>query len=145
MNTHTTIADLTEEPALAHPSHDHCFACGKLHPAGLGLRFTADANDAVSAFWQPSATYQSYPDRLHGGVVSTLLDCAMVHALFARGVTGVTAELHVRYLRAASLSEPLWITGRVTSQRHSLYFCEAEVFQESLPVARAAAKFMAME
>ncbi len=138
------IATLTEEPVLTHPSHDHCFACGKLQPAGLGLRFTATANGAVSAFWQPSESYQSYPDRLHGGVVSTLLDCAMVHALFARGVTGVTAELHVRYLRAASLSDRLWITGRVVSQRHSLYFCEAEAFQESLPVARATAKFMTM-
>jgi uncharacterized protein (TIGR00369 family) len=143
MNTHM-IATLTEAPGLTHPSHDHCFACGKLHPAGLGLRFTADANGSVSAFWQPSENYQSYPDRLHGGVLSTLLDCAMVHALFARGVTGVTAELHVRYLRAASLSERLWITGRVVSQRRSLYFCEAEVFQESLPVARATAKFMVM-
>jgi acyl-coenzyme A thioesterase PaaI-like protein len=132
------IATLTEEPVITHPCHDHCFACGKLHPAGLGLRFTADANGAVSAFWQPSESYQSYPDRLHGGVVSTLLDCAMVHALFARGV------LHVRYLRAASFSELLWITGRVVSQRLSLYFCEAEVFQESLPVARATAKFMTM-
>lgn len=144
MNTNM-IASLTEDPVLAPPSHDHCFACGKLHPAGLGLRFTADASGAVSAFWQPSSFYQSYPDRLHGGVVSTLLDCAMVNALFARGVSGVTAELHVRYLRAASPSERLWITGRVVSQRHSLYSCEAEVFQESLPVARATAKFMAME
>ena len=133
-----------EKPVCRHASHDHCFACGDLNPAGLGLHFVEAGNGSVGAFWQPSATYQSYPDRLHGGVVSTLLDCAMVHALFARGETGVTAELHVRYLRAASLSERLWITGRVVSQRHSLYFCEAEVFQESLPVARATAKFMVM-
>jgi len=33
----------------------------------------------------------------------------MVHALFVLGVTGVTAELHVRYFRAASLSELVWI------------------------------------
>ena len=69
----------------------------------------------------------------------------MVHALFARGVNVVTAELHIRYLRAAGLGERLWITGRVVSRRHSLYFCEAEMFQESLPVARAAAKFMMMQ
>jgi acyl-coenzyme A thioesterase PaaI-like protein len=137
------FATRTEPPPLCHPSHDHCFACGRLHPHGLGLRFTADAIGGVCAIWQPTATHQSYPGRLHGGITSTLLDCAMVHALFLQSITGVTAEIQIRYYQAVNLNDPLRIVGRVVSHRHSLYFCEAEVFQQSVLAARAMAKFMA--
>lgn len=131
-----------EKPDCRHVSHVRCFACGEMNAVGLGLRFEEAGNGSVSAFWQPSPNYEGYPNRLHGGVIATLLDSAMVHALFRSGLVGFTAEMHVRYHQSISTDAMLWVTGRISSHRRSLYFCEAEIFQESILAARAIAKFM---
>lgn len=125
-------------------SHRDCFACGAFNAGGLHLLFETDFNGTVSAVWQPSTGFRSYPDRLHGGVIAILLDSAMVHALFARGVAGVTAELTIRYLRSVGLSDPLQVSGRVESERHGIFTCRADIHQAGIHVVRASAKFMAM-
>ena len=64
----------------------------------------------------------------HGGVVMTLLDCAMAHAAlsridYAREV--VTVDLQVAFMRPAS--GRLVATGRVKGGGRSLSFCEAHI------------------
>lgn len=64
----------------------------------------------------------------HGGLVVTLLDCAMAHAAlsridYAREV--VTVDLHVAYLRPSS--GRLVAHGRVTGGGRSVCFCEARI------------------
>lgn len=138
-------ASTTEARSAPHASHRGCFACGSANEHGLGLRFETGSDGAATAIWQPTTAFRSYPDRLHGGVIATLLDSAMVHALFARGIAGVTAELTIRYLRHVSWTGPLRVTGHVVSERHGLFICRAEVHQAGLQAVRASAKFMAME
>lgn len=111
---------------------------------GLNLNFVINTNGMASAVWQPSPAFQSYPDRLHGGVIATLLDSAIVHALFAINVAGVTAELTIRYLKSVGLIDPVRVTGRVISKRHGLYLCEAEIYQNKDCAVRASAKFMTL-
>jgi uncharacterized protein (TIGR00369 family) len=141
MDTHATSID----PASAlKDTHGGCFACGKGNAGGLRLHFEVDEGGIATAIWQPSAVFQSYPDRLHGGVIATLLDSAMVHALAARGVAGVTAELNIRYLQPVSLDQPLLVTALVESKRRGIYQCRADVRQNAAHVVRASAKFMAL-
>jgi len=130
-------------PAL-HDSHRNCFACGFGNPNGLNLHFEIASDGITSAVWQPSSAYQSYAARLHGGVIATLLDSAMVHALFAKGVAGVTAELTIRYLQMVGVADPLHVTGSVERGRHGVYICRADIHQNGTHAVRATAKFMAM-
>jgi uncharacterized protein (TIGR00369 family) len=139
MNTNATI----EVQALAE-SHRSCFACGVCNSGGLDVHFDIESDGVASAIWQPSPAFQSYPDRLHGGVIATLLDSAIVHALFAMDIAGVTVELTIRYLKSVGLQEPVRVTGSVVSMRHGVYFCHAEVHQNGNCAVRASAKFMAM-
>jgi acyl-coenzyme A thioesterase PaaI-like protein len=125
-------------------SHRACFACGVCNNGGFNLHFDIDSDGMASATWQPSPSFQSYPDRLHGGVIATLLDSAMVHALFARGIAGVTAEMTIRYLTSVGLQEPVRVTGSVACRRHGVYLCHAELHQNGNRAVRASAKFMAM-
>lgn len=134
----------TTEPSLQDSHHD-CFACGVCNSGGLNLHFEIDSNGMASAVWQPSSAFQSYPDRVHGGVIATLLDSAIVHALFARDIAGVTAEMTVRYLKSVGLEEPVHVTGTVVSERHGVFLCHAEARQNGNLAVRASAKFMAME
>lgn len=137
-----TTAITPDTISALQESHRDCFACGKRNDRGLGLRFEMDADGLVSTVWQPTDGFRSYPDRLHGGIIATLLDCAMVHALFARGIAGVTAEMTIRYLRAVGLQDPLRVTGNVVSERHGVFICRADVYQGRAHAVRASAKFM---
>lgn len=139
MDTNATI-----DPPVPADSHQACFACGASNNSGLNLHFEIDSDGVASAIWQPSPAFQSYPDRLHGGIIATLLDSAILHALFAKMVVGVTAELTIRYLKLVGLHAPVQVTGRVVSKRHGVYLCHAEVHQNGECAVRASAKFMAM-
>jgi len=144
MSTMDTTATTTEKPpGDLEELHRDCFACGVNH-SGLNLHFDVGADGVATAVWRPSHAFRSYPDRVHGGVIATLLDSAIVHALFARGVAGVTAELTIRYLQSVNVTDPVHVTGWVESNRHGVYLCCAEVHQAGLLAVRATAKFMAL-
>jgi acyl-coenzyme A thioesterase PaaI-like protein len=140
--TMDTNATTIESTAALRDSHRGCFACGPGNDKGLGLRFEITSDGAATALWEPSDSYRSYPDRLHGGVIATLLDCAMVHALFARGISAATAEMTIRYHQSVGLRRPLHLTGSVIAERHGLFICRAELHQGGMHMARASGKFM---
>ena len=141
--TMDTTAATADKDALEE-LHRDCFACGVCNHSGLNLHFEVGADGVATAAWQPTAAFRSYPDRVHGGVIATLLDSAIVHALFARGVAGVTAELTIRFLQSVNVTDPVHVTGRVESNRHGVYLCSAEIHQAGSLAVRATAKFMAM-
>lgn len=127
--------------AAAPPdNHPRCFACGRVTD-GLALAFSTTA-EGVSAEFACDPCYRSYDDCLHGGIVATLLDAAMTHALFARGVTAVTARLTIQYRRPVALGVPAQVSGRVTEARFPLYHVVAEVEQDGQRCAEAKAVFM---
>ncbi len=66
----------------------------------------------------------------------------MVHALFAKGITGVTAEINIRYLEAVTLDCPVSITGWVEHGSRRLHRCRAELIQHGRLAVRATAKFI---
>ncbi len=140
MDTHVT----TERGTPRGVAHSDCFACGASNHCGLHLRFEGGASGVATAEWQPTRAFLSYADRVHGGVIATLLDSSMVHALFAQGVSGVTAELIIRYLQSVNVSDVAHVSGWVESKRHGLYLCRAELHQGGVLAVRASAKFLAI-
>jgi len=85
---------------------------------------------------------QGYAGLLHGGVVAALLDAAMTHCLFHRGVTALTGELRVRYLQPVPCEADLTIRARVTRERPPLYRLRAELSRDDAVVAWAEASFL---
>lgn len=77
--------------------NDHyCFVCGEQNPHGLRLKFTLYDGKAITEFI-PQKIHQGYKDIVHGGIISTLLDEAMVKASLMQGMPAVTAEITVRF------------------------------------------------
>jgi len=103
-----------------------------------------EKDSVARATWQPSMEFRSYPDRIHGGVLATLLDSAIVHALFAQGVAGVTAELGLRFIDKVTPFDLVRVSGWVEMEHHGIYFCAAEANQGGRVVVRGKGKFMAM-
>lgn len=129
--------------ALALDVHGDCFICAEKNLSGLRVRFFAQADGSVAACFACRELFRGYPDRLHGGVISALLDAAMTNALFARGVVAVTAELTVRFVEPVALGQPALVRAHVEKTARSLYFARAELVQNGVCMARASAKFVA--
>ena len=62
-----------DKSLLNNNEYSWCFACGKDNPSGLHMRFEID-DDKCTAYFTPRREHQSYPGRMHGGLVAVLLD-----------------------------------------------------------------------
>jgi acyl-coenzyme A thioesterase PaaI-like protein len=135
-----TQACLDRVHAQEHPM---CVVCSPQNPNGLRLKFKVQPDGSVTSVFDCLPVLQSYPDVMHGGVISAILDSAMVNALFAIGIVAVTATLEVRYLAPT-------VTGRFATVRawiesanaHPLYLQRAELIQDGKVMVEAKAKFM---
>ena len=107
--------------------HAACLLCGTENPWSLGLTFVPDGDGRVCTVLKADERLQGYAGMLHGGVSATLLDAAMTHCLFHRGVRGVTADLRVRYVKAVPLKAGVELRAWVTAETPPLYRLKAEL------------------
>jgi uncharacterized protein (TIGR00369 family) len=120
-----------------------CLVCGHQNPNGLKLKFKVQPDGSVAAAFDCLPLLQSYPNVLHGGVISALLDSAMANALFAIGIVAVTATLEVRYLAPATTGRFAMVRAWTESaDAHPLYLQRAELIQDGKVLAEAKAKFI---
>lgn len=102
---------------------DHfCFVCGQNNPDGLHVKFEYPEPGKCRASFLPLQKHQGWQGILHGGIVSTLLDEAMAHAVGGseRGGGGsgaVTAELNVRFKKPVNIGQQAILTGRVVNDK----------------------------
>lgn len=98
------------------PLPNRCFACGRDNEIGLKLEFCRRPEGEAEARWTPSPAHEGWPGVVHGGLLSTVLDEAMSHAVLAAGLKAMTAELRVRFREPApsqaALSVKAWIAAR---------------------------------
>jgi acyl-coenzyme A thioesterase PaaI-like protein len=126
--------------------HPMCVVCGPRNPSGLKLKFKVQPDGSVTSVFDCLPVLQSYPNVLHGGIISAILDSAMVNALFAIDIVAVTATLELRY-RAPT------VTGRFAMVRawiesdnaYPLYLQRAELIQDGKVMVEAKAKFLVRE
>jgi beta-phosphoglucomutase family hydrolase len=101
-------------PVITDKNQGWCIGCGKKNPYGLKLNFQWDGKTVRTEF-TPTDFYQGWPDIVHGGIITTMLDEVMGHAALFSGFTEfLTASIQVNFKRPALVSEPLVITARVT-------------------------------
>jgi uncharacterized protein (TIGR00369 family) len=94
---------------------NHCFGCGPDNPAGLRLTFEAGPDGTVRGACAIPERFQGYQGVVHGGILATLLDEAMAHAVLrATAGNAATAQLEVRYRRPARVGETLRLEASVT-------------------------------
>lgn len=125
-----------------------CFACGKNNEISLGLEFdfVEDNNEVVKAQFIPESVHQGYKGIMHGGLISTLLDEAMVKVAHMNGIEAVTAEINVRYKKPVKIGTDLEIKGILITNRGKLILTESELKDQSGQIyARAEAKLMKIE
>lgn len=103
-----------------------CYACGSANEHGLHMQFRREGDRTVSDY-APLPFQQGYPGRMHGGVVTTMIDEAMGWAVYHAREWGATARLNVRFRRPVPLDAPLRVEAWVVRNKHRLIELRAEV------------------
>lgn len=95
-----------------------CFVCGRNHPFGLKLRFELDPGGMrATTTTALSAHFSGWKRAAHGGIVSAMLDEAMVYACAATGVYVATASMNVKFRKPVPVETELEIVGEITQKK----------------------------
>jgi acyl-coenzyme A thioesterase PaaI-like protein len=121
--------------------HPECVVCSIANASGLHLKFDVSADGNVKADFQCNKAFEGYPGILHGGVISTILDGAMGHCIFALGQTAVTVEMTTKFRNPVIIGSNATVLARITRSSHPLYLLEAEIIQNGEIKATAKSKF----
>jgi uncharacterized protein (TIGR00369 family) len=106
---------------------DHnCFACGDANPIGMRLEIELGEGTATTT-WIPGPDFVGWEDKVHGGLLATLLDEVMAWAPSSYDSWAVTAEMRIRYRTPANPGEALTARGWVTERRRRIYHVRGEV------------------
>ena len=75
---------------------DHnCFACGDANPIGMHLHIELGEGEARTT-WRAGDDFVGWEDKVHGGLLATLLDEVMAWAPSSYDSWAVTAEMNLR-------------------------------------------------
>ncbi|MGN0168212.1 MAG: PaaI family thioesterase [Acetatifactor sp.] len=100
-----------------------CIVCGMDNPIGLHAQFYNMEDGSVMTLFQYTEDYQSFPLRVHGGLIATMLDELGLRALWTGGsedVFGVTMSMEVKYRKPVPYEEEL--IGRGIVERETPKF-----------------------
>lgn len=122
---------------------NHCFGCGRDNLIGLKLDMKMEGDHCV-AYFTPKAEHESYGDRMHGGLTSTLLDEVMGDYVFRiAGKPAYTARLEIRFRSAIRIGETVKVEGWPEVHRGRLFIMKGKITHaDGTPAAEAKAEMM---
>jgi len=131
------------------PTSRMCFVCGESNPAGVHVRFYEQEDGSVLARFTGQEHHQGYPSRMHGGVITAVLDETIGRAIMIRhgeAVWGVTGELQIRFRKPAPLGVELTAVGRITSENSRLFEGSGELYlPDGAIAAEATGKYIKLD
>jgi len=134
-----------ESTPLDHSAQNRCFGCGQANSVGLKLEFSKCADESVISHAVISNQYEGPLGYLHGGIIATLLDEVMSKANRARGITAMTRQMQVEYLRPVPSGVAIRLQGRVTRSEGRKHWTEAQIQSvDGSVLASATALFIAI-
>lgn len=92
---------------------DNCFVCGTLNPIGLHLEIK-EGEGWSRAVWTVEEPYIGYEGVLHGGIMASIMDDLMAHALYYTDLNVVTAHLELDYRIPIHVGEEIQCEAQVT-------------------------------
>jgi len=130
---------------------DKCFVCGMMNEAGVKAEFyncqDEQGEKVLLTRITPQDIHQSYPNRMHGGVISALLDESIGRAVQIDNadIWAVTIDLNVKFRKPVSLDTIIWIESKITNLGARAFEGEGKMFLsrdgEQITLATATAKF----
>jgi acyl-coenzyme A thioesterase PaaI-like protein len=113
------------------PSSRMCFVCGESNPAGVHVRFYEQEDGSLLARFTGADHHQGYPGRMHGGVITAVMDETIGRAIMithGEAIWGVTGELTLRFRKPVPLGVELTAIGRIVSEKARLFEGTGELY-----------------
>ncbi len=124
-----------------------CAVCGLDNPYGVRAPFYSMEDGSVMSLFRFREEHQSYPGRVHGGLISAMLDEMGLRALWAKEggefTYGVTLSLETKYRKPVPYGADL--VGRGEIVRESGNFLTAEcaiLLPDGTVLAQATIKYL---
>ncbi|MCK5740131.1 PaaI family thioesterase [bacterium] len=122
-----------------------CFACGAANETGLHLVFRLDLNQKTAATDTVlDERFNGWKGIAHGGIISTMLDEAMVYACITEKKMVATANLSIKFRAPVAVGKPLHIEGQVVQSRKRIMKARATLRFEGEVLAEAEGTFMTL-
>ena len=108
-----------------------CVICGLDNQFGVRAPFYNMTDGSVASPFRYRAWHQSYPGRVHGGMITAMLDEMGLRGLWAAknddSEFGVTISLETRYRKPVPYETELLATGKLIEDRSRLFAVEARI------------------
>lgn len=122
-----------------------CFVCGHDNPRGLNIPFYSDG-EVVTARFTPDASLCGYDGIVHGGVIYTVADEAMMYLLWTKQIAAMTVEGAIRYHHYAHAGERLIVRAQIEQLVNRLICASATIIREDdIKIATANGKFLKLK
>jgi len=98
-----------------------CFVCGTKNQYGFGASFyecqDEKKQNVLIGVYMPKFEHQSYPNRMHGGVITAILDESIGRAVqINNDIWGVTVDMNIKFIKPVPLCETLYSVTKITSR-----------------------------
>lgn len=112
-----------------------CFICDNngSNPRSLALKLYWDeAGQTLEIPFQPDATWCSFENVVHGGLIASILDEAMGHAVkMTLGEWAFTADFKVRYKKMLTPGQAYTARAKVLENKGRVITASAELLDET--------------
>jgi len=120
------------------PNSKMCLVCGLKNSLGLKAHFYELENKELVGIFKPIEEHQGYPGRLHGGIISAILDETIGRSIlinYEEDVWFVTVEFNARFKKPVPLDEEVKARARLTKETSRIYEGTGEILLENGEVA----------
>jgi acyl-coenzyme A thioesterase PaaI-like protein len=124
---------------------NYCFVCGRDNPRGLKIAVTyREAEMAAETELALPREFQGWAGVIHGGILATLLDEMMAHAVWHFAGPGLTLGLEVRFHAPLKPDEPILVRGVLHTQTGSRRLAEGEIIRlaDGVRIASGKSRFL---
>lgn len=106
-----------------------CVVCGMDNPFGLRAPFYTMEDERAATLFSFRPEHQSYPGRVHGGLIAAMLDELGFRAFWVHDeeTFGVTLKLETKYRKPVPYGVPLKGVGRVVKTSPRFVRSHAEI------------------
>ncbi len=125
-----------------------CAVCGLDNPEGLKAPFYNMQDGTVATLFTYRPENQSYPGRVHGGLIATMLDELGLRAIWAKEGTydtwGVTTSIEVKYRKPVPYSQTLLGRGEVIKNTGHFFTVHSTIYSQGTLLAEGNVNYLKM-